>query len=195
MIGDSARRAEDLARATAAPFACAANAWHEHQSELKGYLIHRLADPALAEDLLQEVFVKAVRQGERFCTLDNPRAWLFQVARNALADHLRLAKPTVPLPEDLPAVEPEVVPVDALAGCIEQVLADLSDDDRDVLQCCDLGGMTLQAYADRRSLTLPAVKSRIQRARVRMRNAMTRICRVRFDDAGQVCCHAPRTAA
>ena len=86
---------------TAGPFACAANAWREHQSELKGYLIHRLADPAVAEDLLQEVFVKAMRQGERFCGLDNPRAWLFQVARNALVDHLRLAKASVPLPEDL----------------------------------------------------------------------------------------------
>ena len=147
------------------------------------------------EDLLQDVFVKAMRQGARFCTLDHPRAWLFQVARNALADHLRLAKAQVPLPEDLPADEPEVAPVDALAGCIEQVLAELPEGDRDILQRCDLEGMKLQDYADAHRLGLPAVKSRIQRARARMREAMIRTCRVRFDDAGQVCCHAPRASA
>jgi RNA polymerase sigma-70 factor, ECF subfamily len=52
-------------------------------NELKGYLI-RLADPPLAEDLLQEVFIKAMREGEKFCAFGNPRAWLFQVARNTL---------------------------------------------------------------------------------------------------------------
>lgn len=56
-----------------APFACALRAWHEQQSELKGYLIHRLADPPAAEDLLQEVFIKAMREREKFCALGNPR--------------------------------------------------------------------------------------------------------------------------
>ncbi|MGC1818281.1 MAG: sigma-70 family RNA polymerase sigma factor [Casimicrobiaceae bacterium] len=194
MIAGPASTAPGPADTSAGPFACAANAWREHRAELEGYLVHRLADPAVAEDLLQEVFVKAMRQGERFCALDNPRAWLFQVARNALADHLRLARPSVPLAEDLPAGEPEVAPVDALAECLEQVLSELPVGDRDLLRRCDLEGMKLQDYADAHGLGLPAVKSRIQRARTRMRDAMTRACRVRFDDAGQVCCHVPRPA-
>jgi RNA polymerase sigma-70 factor, ECF subfamily len=182
------------AHTAAGPFTCAANAWREHQSELRGYLIHRLADPALAEDLLQDVFVKALRQGGRFCALDNPRAWLFQVARNALADHLRLAKANVPLPDDLADEEPVIAPVDALAECMGQVLSELPQGDRDLLQRCDLEGMKLQDYADAHGLGLPAVKSRIQRARQRMRETLTRRCHVRFDDAGQVCCHRPPTA-
>lgn len=182
------------AQTTAGPFACAANAWREHQSELRGYLIHRLADPALAEDLLQDVFVKALRQGGRFCALDNPRAWLFQVARNALADHLRLAKANLPLPDDLADEAPEIAPIDALAECMAQVLSELPRGDRDLLERCDLEGMTLQAYADGHGLGLPAVKSRIQRARRRMREVMALRCQVRFDDAGQVCCHRPPAA-
>jgi RNA polymerase sigma-70 factor (ECF subfamily) len=39
--------------------------------------------------VLQDVFLKALRAGQNFCMLDNPRAWLFQVARNALVDRLR----------------------------------------------------------------------------------------------------------
>ncbi len=175
-----------------APFACALRAWHEHQSELKGYLIHRLADSELAEDLLQDVFMKAMREGERFCRLDNPRAWLFRVARNALIDHLRLAKKGEPLSEELIADEDGIAPVDALAGCLERVLSELSEDDRDVLRRCDLEGIKLQSYADSRGLTLPAVKSRLLRARQRMRDRMSRECQIRWDDAGHVCCHVPR---
>ena len=189
------RTAAGSAHVTAGPSACAANAWLEHQSEIKGYLMHRLADPATAADLLQDIFLKALRQGERFCTLDNRRAWLFQVARNALADHLRLAKANVPLPEDLADEEPVIAPVDALAGCIEQVLSELPEGDRDLLRRCDLEGMKLQDYADAHGLGLPAVKSRIQRARRRMRDTLIRRCQVRFDDVGQVCCHAPRASA
>ena len=176
-----------------APFACALRAWHEHQSELKGYLIHRLSDAPLAEDLLQEVFIRAMREGERFCTLDNPRAWLFQVARNALVDHLRLTKAAAPLPDDVVAAQEPIAPVDALAECLECVLPELSADDRDIVQRCDLDGVKLQAYADDRGLGLPAVKSRLQRARRRMRELLIEHCQVRFDEAGQVCCYLPRT--
>ena len=49
--------------------ACVAAAWQAHESELRGYLKHRLPDSHAAEDLLQDVFVKAMRQGEGFCSL------------------------------------------------------------------------------------------------------------------------------
>ena len=181
---------------TRVPFACALRAWDEQQSELKGYLIHRLGDPPLAEDLLQEVFIKAMREGEKFCALDNPRAWLFQVARNALADHLRLTKSGVPLPDDLVAAAESMAPVDALAECLECVLPELYADDRDIVCRCDLEGVKLQTYADDRGLSLPAVKSRLQRARRRMRELLIEHCQVRFDEAGRVCCYlpAPRTS-
>jgi RNA polymerase sigma-70 factor (ECF subfamily) len=171
------------------------NAWQHHHAEIRAYLVHRASDPDLADDLLQEVFLKAMRQGEHFCTLDNPRAWLFEVARNALVDHVRRAKPSVPLPEDLADEKDDIAPVDELAGCVERSLSRLPPEDGDVIRRCDLDGMRLQAYADVNGLTLTAVKSRIQRARRRMRGIMVENCQVRFDEAGQVCCHVPRQVA
>ena len=177
-----------------APFACALRAWHEHQSELRGYLIHRASDPPLAEDLLQGLFIKAMREGEDFGRSTIRGAWLFQVARNALVDHLRLTKAAAPLPDDAVAAQEPIAPVDALAECLECVLPELSAADRDIVQRCDLDGVKLQAYADEHGLSLPAVKSRLQRARHRMRELLIEHCQVRFDDAGQVCCYLPRTA-
>jgi hypothetical protein len=77
-----------------APFACALRAWQEHPSALKGYLIHPLADPPLAEDLLQDVFIKALREGERFCTgLDCGQSRAF--SERAIADSGESARRSV----------------------------------------------------------------------------------------------------
>ena len=88
-------------------FPCILRAWNAHESELRNYLRHRVGDAHPADDLLQEVFVKAMQQGKQFCTLENTRAWLFQVARNALIDHYRLRREVIELPEDIP--QPETV--------------------------------------------------------------------------------------
>jgi len=71
---------------------CLPDAWQAYEKALLAFLLHRTSDPDAAEDLLQEVFLKALRQGQAFCALDNPRAWLFQVARHAVIDRARLSK-------------------------------------------------------------------------------------------------------
>jgi RNA polymerase sigma-70 factor (ECF subfamily) len=177
-------------------FACVAAAWQAHEGELRGYLRHRLSDTDAADDVLQDVFVKAMRQGQGFCTLDNPRAWLFQVARNALVDRLRVAHPHVPLTDELADTLPldaqPVAPIDALADCLSRTLGELPADDAAILRACDLEGQTQRAFAEARGLSLPAVKSRLLRARQRLRERLTQACQVRFEADGSVAAHVPR---
>jgi RNA polymerase sigma-70 factor (ECF subfamily) len=178
------------------PFACVTQAWREHESELRAFLAHRSGDADSADDLLQDVFIKAMRQGQHFCELRQPRAWLFEVARNALVDHARRQRPTEPIDDSLPADSPsEPEPIDALADCIARVLPTLETDDATVLRACDLGGERQAMFAARHGLTLPAVKSRVQRARQRLRAALISQCGVRFEalTGAQkgVCCVVP----
>ena len=83
---------------SALTYVCHKNAWRQHQAELRSFLAHRTGSASEADDLLQEVFLKALHQGEDFCSLENARAWLFQVARNTLIDGARAIHPTKPLP-------------------------------------------------------------------------------------------------
>ena len=71
---------------------CLMNAWETHESELRHWLRGRLGNAHDAEDMLQDLFLKAIRQDRKFCEIDNARAWLFEVARNAVADRLRLKR-------------------------------------------------------------------------------------------------------
>lgn len=172
---------------------CLTDAWNAHETELRRFLRHRARSEAEGDDLLQDVFLRAMRQPNGLCGIDNPRAWLFHAARNLLIDRVRLTKVQVQLPEDLAAeVEPAPPAVDGLAQCLPRVLSELSAEDRDAITCCDIEGMTQKDYAARIGLGLPAAKSRVQRARARLKAHLTEACQVKFDDSGEVCCFVPR---
>lgn len=171
---------------------CVLAAWRTQEPALAGYLRRRLADPEQVDDLLQDIFIKALRQGSAFCQIDNPRAWLFRIARNALIDAVRTTRAHAELPDDLAADDEPGAPVDELDACLARNLAELSVDDRQIIEQCDLRGMKQQDFALAQGLTLPAVKSRLLRARQRLRDSIMRNCQVRFDEAGRVCCHVPR---
>ena len=174
------------------PLNCVIEAWDNYEGELRGFLVRELHDPALAEDLLQDVFLKALAQGSRFCSLDNTRAWLFRVARNRLIDHRRTHKDHAAIPDHL---ADEAEPVDAvasLARCLPRALQGLPPEDSQAIRLCDLEGMSQADYARARGLSLAGAKSRVQRARKRLKKHLKDVCQVRFDETGKVCCFVPR---
>jgi RNA polymerase sigma-70 factor (ECF subfamily) len=172
---------------------CHQRAWRLHKEEVRRFLAHRCGCAAEADDLLQEVFLRVVVQGAAFCRVENSRAWLLQVARNLLIDRLRLTKAQVPLPDDLSAEAPqEIEPVDLLSHCLPRVLSELSPEDRAAIVSCDIEGMTQKTFAERQGLSLPAAKSRVLRARSRLRAQLSEACRLEFDEQGKVCSFVPR---
>lgn len=176
-------------------YTCVRNAWKKHEAELRRFLTNRLSDPHVAEDVLQEVFVKAMRHVNGFCELSSARAWLFEVARNAVIDHFRLKREHVDLPEDLAVDVNESLTVDGLAACVPRVLSELNEKDREAIILCDLQGMTQETFAQMKGISLSGAKSRVQRARKRMQEQLTRACRVEFDENGRVLSFVPREPA
>lgn len=174
---------------------CLQTAWTQHAAELRAWLLHHLRQPQDVDDLMQDVFLKALRQGEQFCSVHHTRAWLFQVARHALADRFR--EPAVLLEwcdglEELPALIDQADTVDELTMCLPRALSELSTTDREAIVCCDLEGLPQAEYAARWGLSVSAAKSRLQRARQRLREHLTAVCQVQFDRAGHVKDFVPR---
>src|SRR5436305_898479 len=61
----------------------------EHQGAIYGYLRSRLSQPADAEDLTQEVFLRWYQNRQRFDESQKVRPWLIGIARNVLLEHLK----------------------------------------------------------------------------------------------------------
>lgn len=168
---------------------CLLQAIRQNESELRAFLRQRVPDISVAEDLLQEVFLRAIAQGQAFCSVEQPRAWLYRVTRNVLTDHHRRSHPTSELTQDIEHLEDEPEAVDLLTECISRNLTRLNESDRDIIEFCDLKNMTVKAYAQSRDISLSAAKARILRARQRLRGSIVKHCNVRFDDSGNVCCY------
>ncbi|NWF44629.1 sigma-70 family RNA polymerase sigma factor [Hydrogenophaga sp. D2P1] len=171
--------------------------WTRHEPELRGWLRARTPVASEAEDILQDSFIKALRQGDRFRGVEQPRAWLFEITRNTLIDRLRAHKPLAPMPpdwEEIPDEPAQLETVDALVACLPRVLSELDARDREAIELCDLQGLPQAEFARLKGLTLPAAKSRVQRARQRMRESMALGCQVSFDPGGRVADFVPRPA-
>ena len=170
--------------------------WSRHEAELRRWLLSRAPVRSDVDDVLQDVFLKTLQQRERLTAIMQPRAWLFEVTRNTLTDRLRVSRNSLPLPADLdemPAPAELAETVDRLAqACLPRVLSELNPQDREAIELCDLQGMAQADYARLKHLSLPAAKSRVQRARQRMRERMTTACQLSFDPTGRVDDFVPR---
>jgi RNA polymerase sigma-70 factor (ECF subfamily) len=80
--------------------------FRQYQSAVYRWIVRIVREPASAEDLTVETFMRIFRAHARFRPSGNFEAWLRRIATNAALDHLRSARAYVELPEDLPA-DPE----------------------------------------------------------------------------------------
>ena len=166
---------------------CIVNAWGKHEAELRGFLTRQSANPVQAEDILQETFLRAVSEGAKFCSLANPRAWLFRVARNQFIDQSCRSDSkynTEEIPENLPDDSDEIPAIQTLDVCLPKALTKLNKEDREAIERCDLEGELQSQFAEDKGLSLAGAKSRIQRARKRLKSELIELCKVNFDENG-----------
>ena len=137
-----------------------------HGNRLWGYLQARVADHHQAEDILQEVFMRALASKASFSCETATVAYLFRSARNLTVDLSRrrivrreVALAQEPVVEDAPKTE-----CTEQVGILNVVLATLSDDERDVLAMKYEGGLTYAQIASVREEPIGTVLARAHRA-------------------------------
>ncbi|MCG9697670.1 sigma-70 family RNA polymerase sigma factor [Shewanella sp. Isolate11] len=170
---------------------CLLESWHLSESEIYAWLLKQSGDPELSFDLLQETFLKALKQKKQFCDIQNQKAWLYKVAKNLLIDVKRKSQKELVVPSfEVNHLDEQEEPpvVDSLAQCLPKALAKLTSSDREIITRCDLHGISQQSFAEASNLSLVATKSRIQRARRKLKVILQRDCYVRFDEQQRVCC-------
>lgn len=180
---------------------CLKASWGCFSNELRRWLLPQLPAQISVDDVIQDVFLRALSCHGGFCAIQNPRAWFYQVARHCLADIYRRDRHYVPLElaPECEAAAPEnggVAVIDQLAHqCLPRVLSELAEADSDIVRSCDLLGVTVAKYAVTHQLSLPAAKSRLLRARRRLYQVMCQKCQVQTDQNGAVCRFVPRNSS
>lgn len=168
----------------------------QFRSQLRGFIRKRVPNDAVADDLTQEVWVRIAKKLGELRDTQKLEAWIYQIARNIVTDFYRRQRETMELPADLPAPPDETAVEEVrqnLYDYVKGVVDSLPEPHREALVLTMYEGLSQQEVAERLGLSLTAAKSRVQRARVEVRQTMERCCKWKFDRLGNIIDYESRT--
>lgn len=170
------------------------DSWIGFETRLRGY-VRRRVDPGSVDDVVGSILLRLVQHQDDLKAAHSPIAWALRVAANAVTDHHRrraserramtqaefeaLGVPTAENPEENPAS-------DDLALCLVPMLRALPAPYGDALMLTDIEGLTQAQAAARLGLSLSGMKSRVQRGRRKLKQALLRCCTVELDRRGGI---------
>ncbi len=167
--------------------------WVEFAARLGRFIRARVADPATAEDILQDVFVKIQSRLDHLRAPAKLQRWLYLIARNAIIDHYRKNHITSELPESLLANPPHDSPeAYELENALRRMIEGLPDAYRKAIVLTQFEGLSQKELAARLGITLSGAKSRVQRARGQLKQMLLGCCRFEFDRRGGIIDCQPR---
>lgn len=177
----------------------ARDAWSDLDAKLRPFIARRVRSPMDVDDVVQDVFLRMHRGLAGLRDEDRFGPWVYQVARSAIANHRRAAVRHPVAAGDSQEDEAPVPDVDdgdgaevELAPYVAVFVAMLPSPYREALTLTELEGVTQKEAAAMLGLSLSGMKSRVQRGRQQLREALEACCDIALDVRGRVVSCEPR---
>ena len=157
---------------------------------IRNFIRARVTDATTADDLTHDVLIKAEKAAPSLNDPAKVQGWMFQIARNVVADHFRCSqRVTFSFWDDTPLTEPDLILLTQeqecrkahLLRCVRAFVESLPDHYRIAVALVDFEGISQVELAKRLGLTVSAAKSRVQRARAQIRALIDACCEVDTD--------------
>lgn len=168
--------------------------WDQFNTELKRFICQKIGHEDHCQDILQDLYLKIFVNQGKIEKAQNIRAYIYQMAHNTLTDHhRRTARKNALSANAIPDLEPateEPVQEYSLAGCLRSMINTLPEIYSQALILTELDGLTQKQFAERMGISLSGAKSRVQRAREKLKEEILKCCRYEFDKYGNIisCC-------
>ena len=163
-------------------------AWLELSDDLRRFIRRRVADDHLADDLLQETFLRIHRSIAQLTGANHLAAWVYRIARNVVHDHYRQRNDDVSLIETDPAAADEEssrLPTH-VGAWLDEIVRKLPEPYREAVRLSDIDGVPQREVAERIGLSHSGAKSRVQRGRLMLKEVLEQCCVFHFDRRGNL---------
>ncbi len=170
--------------------------WDAFHGPLQQFIRRRVSDEVTAEDVLQDVFLKIHQRVETLKDVKRLESWIYQITRNAIIDSYRNSRPTTTLEAaevlDMSEELPDDDVVSELLPCVRAMVKSLPELDRQALVLTEYQGLTQKELAERLGLSFSGAKSRVQRAREKLKQQLLECCHFELDRRGHILDYQPR---
>ncbi|HTI36845.1 MAG TPA: sigma-70 family RNA polymerase sigma factor [Vicinamibacterales bacterium] len=151
-----------------------------HRAFLR-YLERRVGDRELAEDILQDAFIKVIDRPGRAPSGEGLIPWFYRMLRNAAIDRFRrrdaASRAVEAFARELETHAAPAAEIEAeICGCIARLATSLKPEYADALQAIDVQGTAVKAFAEQRGLSANNAGVRIFRAREALKKRLIESC-------------------
>ena len=154
----------------------------ENHRRFLAFLERRVGSREIAEDILQDAFVRALAAAQQLREEDSAVAWVYRMLRNALVDHWRrraseqraVDRAATFADEAAPAVDEELM--DTVCACIGDLVETLKPEYADAVRRVDLGNASVKTFAEDAGITANNASVRLFRGREALRRQVQRAC-------------------
>ncbi|MCB9687959.1 MAG: sigma-70 family RNA polymerase sigma factor [Alphaproteobacteria bacterium] len=177
----SGEHTHHVAAATRPEDAAVVTALVESHREFLDFLERRVGDPVLAEEILQDAFVRSLDRLETIRERESAVAWFYRVLRNAVTDHWRRRGSAGRALDSFAAelqgsVEPEGEVRDAVCQCVAYLATTLKPEYATALQRIEIEGVAVKDFAAEAGISANNAAVRVFRAREALRKQVSRSC-------------------
>ncbi|MBG7631818.1 MAG: sigma-70 family RNA polymerase sigma factor [Bacteroidetes bacterium] len=159
--------------------------WLEYKNGLKYYILKKVKNKDVANDLSHEVLMKIYNSCCSTIKIKNVRSWMFQIAHNTTVDYLKKQHNfTNIIPESYDNDEHTVI--QEADKIIKPLMKLLPDKYAIPLQLSDIDELKQKEVAQKLNLSLTATKSRIQRARILLKEKIIECSNLEKDEKGNL---------
>ncbi|WP_254411156.1 sigma-70 family RNA polymerase sigma factor [Dyadobacter diqingensis] len=158
--------------------------YREIYKSVSDYVRRLTSDPYLIEEVTQEVVIKVHESLSTLKDSEKLTSWLKRIAYTTLVDHHRKSQKQFLVQPH--TAEPVNEGNESMMECIAMLLKLLPDEQRELLEAVELHGMSQTVYANEKKLHISTVKSRVQRARQKLKEQITGNCFLTTDSYGNV---------
>ena len=165
------------------------NIWNDFNHELKGFIFRKVEDESIAEDILQDVFIKIMDNMDRVARAKSIQNYIYAIARNTTMDYFRASEKKNNLEKDYtPLSDEDTQSLNATIAdrCIKPFINQIPEKYRQALIKTEFEQISQKDLAKELNISHSAAKSRVQRGRVKLKELILGCCNVQKDKYGNL---------
>jgi RNA polymerase sigma-70 factor (ECF subfamily) len=146
------------------------------------FLERRVPSREVAEDILQDAFVRGITRAPEIRESESIVAWFYRVLRNSIVDHYRRAGAEQrAYARVLAEADDAITPTDSelfetVCACVGDLVSTLKPEYATAIRRVDLEGAPVKGYADEQGITANNAAVRLHRAHQALKKQVTEVC-------------------